>query len=128
MNETGINTREMQDFLRKYGMIRYEYEATEIPPKIPTGRHSLHLPYYQTNTSSYCPLMAKLESGDRGRQRYEKSCGFLCRDTVFMYPDHLKMVGRYNSLFAVYGEILKNPENLSEYVRQGIDRVVVDFL
>lgn len=128
LGETGINTREMQNFLRKYGITRYEYEADEIPPKIPTGTHSLHLPYYQTNTSSYCPLMAKLESGDRGRQRYEENCRFLCRDMAFLYPDHLKMVGRYNSLFGVYVEILENPEIVSEYVRQGVDRVVVDFL
>ena len=51
-----------------------------------------------------------------------------CKDYVFAYPKHLKMVGRYNSLFAFDDTLLKDEGKLSEYIKNGIDRIVLNFI
>ena len=45
---------------------------------------------------------------------------------VFAYPKHLKMVGRYNSLFGYDEKILWDEKQLRDYLEQGIDRIVVN--
>ena len=47
---------------------------------------------------------------------------------VFAYPKHLKMVGRYNSLFAFDDTLLKDEGKFSEYIKNGIDRIVLNFI
>ena len=49
-----------------------------------------------------------------------------CEQKVFLYPKHLKMVGRYNSLFGYDGKILWDEKQLQDYLEQGIDRIVVN--
>ncbi|MCQ5258597.1 hypothetical protein NE702_15950, partial [Mediterraneibacter faecis] len=53
-----------------FGISCYEWESSgytqEIQQKI---QNHLHVPFYQTNTSSYCTLSAELEHGERGKQR-----------------------------------------------------------
>lgn len=127
LGETGLHTREMKDFLEEQGIYRYEYEVGEIAPKIAKGQHSLHLPWYQTNTSSYCPLKAKVKTGDRGKQQDLSKCDFLCEDMVFLYPDHLKLVGKYNSLFGLSIDCLQRQEGLRQYLQQGVDRIVINL-
>ena len=101
LQENALNGGEYRDFLRAYGVRRFEYESCGVPIRIPQGRHSVHFPFYQTNTSMYCPLRAYCETGDRGRQGSDASCSGYCRENVFLYPKHLKMMGRLNSLFAL---------------------------
>ena len=91
-------------------------------------KRSLHLPYYQTNTSSYCPLYAQIVRGARGRQALVRECSQLCSQYTFLYPSHLKMVGRYNSLFGLDDEILRSGDDLHEYAAMGVDRIVLNFL
>ncbi len=91
-------------------------------------KHSLHLPYYQTNTSSYCPLYAQIVRGARGRQALVRDCPQFCSQYTFLYPNHLKMVGRYNSLFGMDDRILRARDALDEYVAAGVDRIVLNFL
>lgn len=91
-------------------------------------KHSLHLPYYQTNTSSYCPLYAQIVRGARGRQALVRDCPQFCSQYTFLYPNHLKMVGRYNSLFGMDDRILRARDTLDEYVAAGVDRIVLNFL
>lgn len=55
-------------------------------------------PFYQTNTAGHCTLYAVCHNGSRGRQTAEDDCPQYCRKRVFLYPDHLHMIGRYNSL------------------------------
>ena len=64
---------------------------------------------------------------DRGNQKLVKNCPKYCLDYVFVYPKHLKMVGRYNSLFAFDDTLLKKPKELEEYIKSGIDRIVLNF-
>lgn len=37
-------------------------------------------------------------------------CPGYCRTKVFLYPEHLHMTGRYNSLFALDQTVLRAPE------------------
>ena len=47
----------------------------------------------------------------------------------FLYPEHLRMMGRYNSLFGIDLSILQEPEAMGKmYGLRGIDRIVVNLL
>lgn len=96
--------------------------------KIPEGKHSLHMPFYLTNMSQYCPLYAMCTKMDRGSQRLVKNCPKYCTDYIFSYPKHLNMVGRYNCLFAFDDTLLRDCENLKYYLKDGIDRIVLNFI
>ena len=89
---------------------------------------SIHIPYYQTNTSEYCTLYAICANGDRGKQNRVEHCPHYCEKYAFLYPDHLKMIGKGNSLFAFDLEILRNQEILRNYREQGVDRLVIHLL
>lgn len=130
-----------QDYLReKWHITRYEYEVCpftkvdtdkemeKISFRVVGNQSSLHLPFYQTNTSQYCTLYAKCTTGDRGKQKLARNCPRYCEEEVFLYPKHLYMVGRYNSLFGYDETLLKEPEKLSLYLEQGIDRIVLTLL
>ena len=95
---------------------------------IAEGKHSLHIPFYQTNTSQFCPLYAMCINLDRGKQRLVNGCPKYCKEFVFLYPKHLKMVGKYNSLFAFDDTLLKDQKELESYVSSGIDRIVLNFI
>ena len=95
---------------------------------IPKGKHSLHLPFFQTNTAQFCTLYAKCACGDRGRQKSVEQCPGYCRGLVFLYPRHLEMFGKYNTLFGYDRTSLEEMEYLNQSVRQGIDRIVVNLL
>lgn len=110
--ESGFG-REMQQYLKeKMGISRFEWEAAGMPAGADTAGTadrpgaggsgiSLHLPFYQTNTSQFCPLYARCKNGSRGNQELPAACPGYCRELVFLYPKHLSMVGRYNSLFGL---------------------------
>ena len=51
-----------------------------------------------------------------------------CKEYIFSYPKHLKMVGRYNSIFAFDDTLLKDFEKLEHYIDNGIDRIVLNFI
>lgn len=55
-----VNSAFFQNFLEnEYNICRYEFESCGYKQKLPRGRHSLHIPFYQTNTSQYCVLYAR---------------------------------------------------------------------
>lgn len=128
MAKNSLNNLNINKFLGDYEIKRYEYESCGYRISIAEGCHSLHLPFYQTNTSQYCPLYAMCTNLDRGMQQLVKDCPKYCKDYVFAYPKHLKMVGRYNSLFAFDDTILKNEKELEYYINNGIDRIVLNFI
>ena len=49
----------------------------------------------------------------------------ICEEQAFLYPEHLRMMGRYNSLFGIDMRILKEEEILENYIQNGVDRVVI---
>lgn len=64
----------------------------------------LYYPLYQTNTGTFCPLYAAVHNGERGNQERVLDCGKICEHSCFVYPEHLRMIGKYNSIFGVYTE------------------------
>ena len=125
--ENNLNCGFYQDYLKKtFDIQRFEFESCGYKVTIPDGHHSLHLPFFQTNTSQYCTLYAVCRYGDREKQKLPENCPKYCEQKVFLYPKHLKMVGRYNSLFGYDEKILWDEKQLQDYLEQGIDRIVVN--
>lgn len=114
-----LNNASYRSFLMELGVRRYEYESCCLPTELPDAPCSLHLPFYQTNTSLWCPLRAACTSVDRGRQAPADSCAHWCEENLFLYPRHLDMLGRWNSLLAVDRELAHIPA--------GVDRWVLNF-
>lgn len=120
------------DFYRKYlqsefGIQRYEWESCGYEQEFPQGKNSLHLPYYQTNTSQYCPLYAICTTGNRGIQHLVKECSHYCSIYRLSYPKHLNITGRFNSLFGIDKELLNHPEKIKAYANAGLDRLVIGW-
>jgi len=121
-----------EDFYRKYlrsefEIQRYEWESCGYEQEFPQGKNSLHLPYYQTNTSQYCPLHAICTTGNRGMQQLVKECPHYCSTYTLTYPKQLNMTGRFNSLFGIDKELLNHPEKIKAYANAGIDRLVIGW-
>ena len=120
------------DFYREYlqnefGIQRYEWESCGYEQEFPRGKNSLHLPYYQTNTSQYCPLHAICTTGNRGMQHLVKECPHYCSTYTLAYPKNLNMTGRFNSLFGIDKELPDHPEKIKAYANAGIDRLVIGW-
>ena len=129
MHENAANNAFYQKYLKEqYGIVRYEYESCGYDFVVPDGHHSIHVPYFQTNTSQYCPLFARCVNGDRGNQTLVKNCPQYCRDFVFLYPEHLRMVGRYNSLFGYDKRALEEIDFWAKIRKSNIDRMVVNLM
>lgn len=129
LSENSLNEAFYREYLKEvYGLTRFEQEACGYRIVLPEGHNRLHVPYYQTNTSQYCTLYARCHEGQRGRQRMPEQCPQYCSDYVFSYPDHLQMVGRYNSLFGYDASVMTDASVLQDYVEQGLERVVVNLM
>lgn len=120
------------DFYREYlqnefGIRRYEWESCGYEQRFPQGQNSLHLPYYQTNTSQYCPLYAVCTTGNRGTQHLAEKCPHYCSEYTLAYPEYFNMTGRFNSLFGIDKELINHPEKLRNYAKSGIDRIVISW-
>ena len=124
--ENGLNDPLFAGWLKEMGVHRYEYEACGYPVKAAGKGHSLHLPFYQTNTSHDCVLAAACQGRDMGVAGGE--CMMECQKAALLFPDQMGMVGRYNSLFALDRGILAHPGALMEWLNQGTDRLVVEGL
>ena len=115
-----LNSPEWRAYLQAFGVCRYEFESCGLQTDLPDGSCSLHLPFYQTNTSLWCPLRALCTSGSRGMQRPADQCPQLCENNYLLYPRHLNMLGRWNSLLA-FDPACSGPD-LQKY-----DRIVLNF-
>ena len=129
LKENPLGLENYRKYLQdEFAIHRYEWECRGHEQEYPQGHNSLYFPFYQTNTSQYCPLYACCTTGERGRQKEPANCPQYCQDKVLLYPDHLKMVGRYNSLFALDDTLLRMPEQVEQLMKSGIDRLVVNLL
>ena len=127
--QNSVHAAFYQEYLKEeFRMERYEWESCgdTSTRKFPEGKNSLHVPFYQTNTSQYCPLYAACTKGSCGAQVPIRECPEFCERQAFLYPEHLRMVGRYNSLFGVDLTVLKRTGAMLEL--RGVDRVVVNLL
>lgn len=144
LSENNLNRASFREWLQeKWHITRFEYDCGSLPVHLPEYQReieqslhlpgqslhlpgqSLHLPYYQTNTSQFCPLYAKCVYGDRGNQRLVRNCPRYCEQAAFLYPKHLNMVGRFNSLFGFQESILRDEGEVNRYLKQGVDRIVL---
>ena len=128
IGKNNLNSYIFNRFLNENNIKRYEYENCGYDIEIAEGNHSLHIPFYVTNTSQYCTLYAMCTTMNRGNQKLVKGCPMYCKEYIFSYPKHLKMVGRYNSIFAFDDKLLKDFEKLEHYIDNGIDRIVLNFM
>lgn len=128
LEENQLNQPLLTEFLREQQIFRFEYEVCGYKMKIADGSHSLHLPFYQSNTSQFCPLRALCEYGDRGMQEEAEKCPKYCETYACAYPEHLHMIGRYNSIFALDRTIFDDLSILENYKKQGIDRIVWNMI
>ena len=118
----------MRGFMaEEFHIHRYEWESCGYPQEFPPGKNSLHLPFYQTNTSQYCPLYALCTTGDRGTQQLAEHCPKFCEKYALLYPEHLHMTGRYNSLFGVDKTFPEIPEMWKNIKGTKPDRIVVNI-
>lgn len=126
--QNSLNDPIWREYLQRLGVSRFEEESCGYPLSLPGGAsHSLHLPWYQTNVSSYCPLCALLREGDRGKQTLVFSCDAPCEKMLLAYPQHLASYLSGASLQALSRQILATPEPLQELLEQGVDRLVVNW-
>lgn len=122
--ENNLNCEHFRDFLSKYQIARFEFEAHHEVNKIPPGKHSLHFPFYQVSTCQYCALYAECANLNRNKTVLAKNCPRYCSDYAFLYPKHLNLIGKGNSLFGYNNNIMVNPDLLQYYIENGIDRLV----
>jgi len=119
LRQSSVNSPEYLSFLKSLGVSRIEFERCGYDYDLPEIRCSLHLPFYQTNTSVYCPTRALCAHNDRGNQGDDGGCPRYCLRSGLLYPSHLRMLSRWNSLFAADERPL---DDLS-----GFDRVVLNL-
>ncbi|MDD5935501.1 MAG: hypothetical protein PUC65_08100 [Clostridiales bacterium] len=125
--QNSLSSVEYRKFLEKWNIKRYEFESCGYLMEVSGAHNSIHFPFYQTNTSQYCTLYAKCTTMDRGKQQLVTKCPRYCEEFIFAYPKHLKMVGRYNSLFGFDDTLLNRLEMLQYYLEQGMDRLVLNL-
>jgi hypothetical protein len=126
LEENNLNCEHYIRFLESKGIRRYEFEAHIFNNKIGVKNASLYFPYYQINTSVFCPLYAQCTTGSKHRQRLVQHCPRYCEQYVFLYPKHLNMIGRGNTIFGYQESIFTQPSYLGKYMQQGIDRLVYE--
>lgn len=128
IGDNSLNSKIFSEFLKDNNINRFEYESCGYKLNIAKGNHTLHMPFYVTNTSQYCTLYAKCTRMNRVRQKLVMGCPMYCKDYIFSYPKHLKMVGKYNSLFSFDDTLLHDSKKLEQYINEGIDRILLNFI
>jgi len=105
---------------------RYKYLNKEVS-NLMFSDSGVYIPYYQTNTGTFCPIHAIVNNGSRGNQERVLNCNRECNVYHFLYPRHLELVGKYNSLFGFNKDVLCDFTILERLKNQGITRVVINL-
>ena len=128
LRETAVHAAFYQKWLEQtYAVKTISFETCEYIPALTQGA-DLYAPFYQMNTAGHCTLYALCHNGSRGRQTEENDCPQYCREHVFLYPDHLHMIGRYNSLFGVDLRIFTDRAYRDEILKQKPRRWIINML
>ena len=102
-----------------------QYRYREVPGRKKQYASSLLSDQYLAVLSTVCGCT----KGSRGAQTPVRECSGFCEKQAFLYPEHLRMVGRYNSLFGVDLDVWRRTEELKKtYVLIGVNRVVMNLL
>lgn len=110
-----MQTAFYQNYLKKhFGITRVSFQSCGYQQEIPSVDSgigtTIHFPFFQMNTSGWCPLLASVHRRNRARQTVVNSCDFECMSYAFEYPDFLKMIGRYNTIFGYDDSLLRQLE------------------
>ncbi|MBA2213311.1 hypothetical protein [Sellimonas intestinalis] len=127
LEENNLNAEHFCDFLKKNGIERIEYESHGVANRYAILKASISFPYYQTNTSQYCPLYAQCVNLNRNYQKLVTQCPKYCRKFAMMFPKNVKAIGRYNSIFGIDNELLRNEGFLKELKNSPVDRLVLNI-
>ena len=127
LKENNLNSEYLIDFLKSNGIERIEYESHGVENKYAPLKASISYPFYQTNTSQYCPLYAQCVNLNRNYQKLVTSCPQYCRKFVMMFPKNVKAVGRYNSIFGIDNVYLQNIDMLRQLADSDVDRLVLNI-
>ena len=95
--------------------------------QLPQGKNTLFLPFYQMNTSGHCVRHAYSRYGCRDKQVSVSACPRYCEKEVFLYPDHLHMIGYQNSLFGFDEQILWNLDYFQQMTTNTNYKIVLSF-
>jgi hypothetical protein len=124
--ENNLSCPHYKDFLSNECLIsRVEYDSTNNLFAPSSFKSSLHFPYYQTNTSQYCPLHSECTKFDRTDQGIISSCPHFCDDIFYMFPKHINSIGKGNTIYAFNKEIFEKPSILNTLISNGLDRLVL---
>lgn len=124
-NEFGRNNLCSEPFgkiMDKCLIKRCEFEANQFFNEIPDGNHTLHFPFYQTNTASNCLIYANCKNKSVIQQEYPEHCPHYCSEFYFSFPKHLDVIGKNNSLFVFDKNIFLEQKIIDRYVERGINR------
>ena len=87
-------------YTKNFRVSRFSFECSEYIVEL-DERFDLYLPYYATNVATYCTMYAGMVKKNRGKQERVDHCPRYCLNQHFMYPSHLHMIGKGNSLLAI---------------------------
>lgn len=127
LEENNLNIEHFSNYLKTRGIDRIEYESHGVANKYAPLKASISFPYYQTNTSQYCPLFAQCVNMNRNHQKLVTQCPQYCRKFVMMFPKNIKVIGRYNSIFGIDNSYLKNNDLLIQLKNENVDRLVLNI-
>lgn len=110
--------------MKSMGINRFEVESHMLENECIDGKCSLHFPYYQINTSMYCTMYSECTKLNKFKQNIVYACPKYCDNYVFLYPKHLNIIGRGNSIFGFNNKMFVEKEYLKRNIEMGIDRFV----
>jgi len=110
---------------QRYGVSAFSYECCMEKTILSPMDSILHLPLYQTNTSSNCVLQALCLQGNRGARSSEHFCEHWCEHYYLAFPKPLALIGRWNSLFGFSSLGLDGFAALNRMIRAGLKRLVI---
>lgn len=121
--ENEIGSKKFNTF---YSQFKYwEYENNPLGNKLTEKKCVLHIPFYQTNTSRYCPMNAAFTRKDSTNQYNIKTCEHFCEKNIYLYSSTMPLVGVGNSNFGLYCDL---DDMLLEIKNGYICRIVWDML
>ena len=124
-SETSLHADFFLDALHAWGINRGSAQCIEHPFRPLPIPFSLHLPFFQMNTSLNCTLRSAALYGSRGYQPSADICTKPCSSHAFLYPTFLHMTGRYNSLFGYDQKCLSASRYLRSLMGTTCDRLVL---
>ena len=122
--ENVLNIDHFEKFLKNLNIERYEFETHLLQNKLPSKNHSLHFPFYQITTGTYCSLYAECVNFYSTSQELVHRCPHYCEEFSQIFPKHIDSIGIGNSIFGYNKSILESSDYLNNSINQGVDRLI----